>query len=265
MSGQRRVAYQRVAEDLMTRIAAGEFPAGSRLPTEPQLMAHYGVSSTTARSAVRMLSTLGMVETRHGSGTYVIERQTLRINATQTEDLDRRAGVTSQDSWSTDVLAAGRKPGQEFECKIVPAGVRHADLFEVQVDSPLVLRQCWRSVDGIAASVESGYYPQWLTVAVPELALPHDIVQGTTSFLAEQGYPMLWHQDHLSARPPTREEIDFFRPPVGMSVLVRLRISYDRRGGRVLRIMETAYRSDMHEVVYDVAGRGNTKRHQEDA
>lgn len=221
-------------------------------------MAHYGISSTTARSAVRYLGTLGITETRHGSGTYVVERKTLRINATQTEDLDRRAGVTSQDSWSTDVLAAGRVPSQDFECKIVPAGRQHGTLFGVEVDSPLVLRRCWRSVDGLPASIESGYYPHWLTTLLPALALPHDIVQGTTSYMADQGYPMLWHEDHLSARPPSREEIGFFHPPIGMSVLVRLRISYDKRGGRVLRIMETAYRSDLHEVVYDVAGRGNS-------
>lgn len=35
------------------------------------------------------------------------------------------------------------------------------------------------------------------------------------------------------------------------------RMAFDEHGGRVMRYMDTAYRSDMHEVVYDVAGRGN--------
>jgi GntR family transcriptional regulator len=226
-------------------------------------MKEYDVSSTTARSAVRLLGTLGLVETRHGAGTFVIERKTLRINATHTEDLDRREGVTSQDSWSTDVLDAGRTPSQRFEALIVPASREYAEIFGVDVDSSLVLRRCWRAVDDLPASIESGYYPEWLVNEIPALAKPHDIAQGTTSYLAEQGHPMLWHEDHISARPPHREEIDFFRPPIGMSVLVRLRISYNRRGGRVLRIMETAYRSDMHEIVYDVAGRGNAHQQRD--
>lgn len=257
MSGQRTAAYQRVAEDLIRRINAGEFGTDGRVPTEPQLMTQYEVSSTTARSAVAYLGRLGITETRHGSGTYVMHRQVLRINATQTEDLDRRAGVTSQDSWSTDVLASGRTPSQEFECLIVPASAQYAELFGVETDSSLVLRRCWRSVDGYAASIESGYYPPRVTEALPRLAMPHDIVQGTTSYMAENGFPMLWHQDVLSARPPRPEEINFFRPPVGMSVLVRLRISYSDRGRQVLRVMETAYRSDLYEVAYDVPGRGN--------
>ncbi|MBN1171800.1 MAG: GntR family transcriptional regulator [Micromonosporaceae bacterium] len=247
-----------MAEDLMQRISKGEFGVDGRIPTETQLIGQYKISATTARTAVAYLGRLGITETRHGSGTYVVHRRVLRINATQTEDLDHRDGVTSQDSWSTDVLAADRVPSQDFECLIVPASEQYARLFEVEVDSPLVLRRCWRSVDGCAASIESGYYPPLVTGALPRLALPHDIDQGTTSYMAENGYPMLWHQDLISARPPRPEEINFFRPPVSVSILVRLRISYADRGERVLRIMETAYRSDLHEIVYDVAGRGNS-------
>jgi GntR family transcriptional regulator len=256
-SGRHTAAYRRVTNDLLTRIEGGEFKPGSRLPTEAQLMETYGVSSTTVRAAVKALGTMGLVETRHGSGTYVIERRLLTIYATHTEDLDRRAGVTSQDSWSTDVMEAGRTPSQRFECLNVSASADVAKTLGVEPGSPLIMRRCWRSVDGKAASIESSLFPRWLVEQVPDLASPHDIAQGTTSYLAENGHPMQWHQDRLSARPPTAEEAQFFEAPPGVSALVRTRYSFDQRKGRVLRIMETVYRSDVHEVVYDVAGRGN--------
>lgn len=256
-SGRFVPKYQAVADDLLVRIREAEFRPGDRLPTEQQLMASYGVSITTARNAVAALAQLGMVETRQGTGTFVTRRTLLRINATHTEDLDRRRGITAQDSWSTDVLAAGRTPSQRFECLNVPATESIARLMGIEKDDPMVMRRCWRSVDGTPASVEAAVYPAWLVAEVPLLASPHDIAQGTTSYLADQGHPMLWHEDRVSARPPTREEASWFEAPGSVSVLVRFRISYDAPGGRVLRAMETGYRSDMHEVVYDVAGQGN--------
>lgn len=249
--------YQAVADDLLAKIRAGVYGPGDRIPTEQGLMATYKVSITTARNAVSALAKLGVVETRQGTGTFVVERTLLRINATHTEDLDRRKGITAQDSWSTDVLAAGRAPAQRFECLNVPAAKEIAALMDIAEGDPMVMRRCWRTVDGTPASVESALYPAWLVAEVPLLASPHDITQGTTSYLADQGHPMLWHEDRLSSRPPTREEASWFEAPASVSVLVRFRISFDVPGGRVMRAMETAYRSDMHEVVYDVAGRGN--------
>lgn len=256
---QRGAMYQRIADDLLSRIAAGEFPPGGRLPTEQQLMKHYEASSTTVRAAIRSLASAGVVETRHGTGTFVVDRQLLTINATHTEDLDRREGITAQDSWSTDVLGAGRQPHQRFECGVVPATGELAELLGVDVDEALTMRRCWRSIDGTPASVETSLFPRWLVEKLPRLGEPHDISQGTTSYVAEQGHPMTFHQDHLSARPFTREEALFFEAPPGVVGLIRARVSFDEPRGRVLRYTPTVYRSDLHEIVYDVAGRGNRR------
>jgi GntR family transcriptional regulator len=257
--GRRGAIYQRIADDLLQRISDGEFPPGSRLPTEQQLMDHYSASSTTVRQAVKALATAGVVETRHGAGSFVVERKLLSIYATHTEDLDRREGITAQDSWSTDVIDAGRQPHQRFECLNVPAGADVAKVLGVEPGDALVMRRCWRSVDSTPASIETGLFPRWLVEELPALASPHDIAQGTTSYVAEHGHPMTIHQDHLSARPFTREEANFFEAPPGVAGLIRTRLSFDEPGGRVLRYMETVYRSDMHEVVYDVPGRGNNR------
>lgn len=46
---------------------------GAPLPTEPQLMAALGASRNSVREAVRALQALGIVEIRHGRGTFVGE------------------------------------------------------------------------------------------------------------------------------------------------------------------------------------------------
>lgn len=62
------------AAQLENRIAAGEWPLGTRLPTEPELMTQLGVGRSTVREAVRTLARVGLVQVRQGDGTYVTAR-----------------------------------------------------------------------------------------------------------------------------------------------------------------------------------------------
>lgn len=59
----------RITDDLRMQIARGDLPHGSKLPTERVLAQRYGVSGATIREAIRGLT--GLVQTRHGSGSYV--------------------------------------------------------------------------------------------------------------------------------------------------------------------------------------------------
>jgi GntR family transcriptional repressor for pyruvate dehydrogenase complex len=68
-----RVADQILA-DLRRRILRGELADGSKLPAERDLAAAYGVSGATVREAIRVLSATGLVDVRHGSGSYVHAR-----------------------------------------------------------------------------------------------------------------------------------------------------------------------------------------------
>src|SRR5579859_6975796 len=66
--------YERVAEELAQRIAAGEYPVGRRLPSERDLAQAYTVSRPTIREAIIALELDGLVEVRLGSGVYVTAR-----------------------------------------------------------------------------------------------------------------------------------------------------------------------------------------------
>ncbi|RIV38841.1 FadR family transcriptional regulator [Micromonospora radicis] len=71
---------RRVRETIMQlrqRILAGEWPVGSRIPTEPQLVEALGVGRNTVREAVRALAHAGVLECRQGSGTYVVSTDEL--------------------------------------------------------------------------------------------------------------------------------------------------------------------------------------------
>src|SRR5687767_12967576 len=61
-----------VADRLRNEILAGRLAAGSRLPSERELSLALGVNRLTLRAALARLEAMGLVSTRHGSGTEVI-------------------------------------------------------------------------------------------------------------------------------------------------------------------------------------------------
>ena len=61
-----------VVEALSDRIRDGRLAPGTKLPTEAEVMAEFGVSRTVVREALSKLQAGGLVETRHGVGTFVV-------------------------------------------------------------------------------------------------------------------------------------------------------------------------------------------------
>jgi GntR family transcriptional regulator, transcriptional repressor for pyruvate dehydrogenase complex len=60
-----------VSDDLRREISEGRWPIGSRLPAETVLADSLGVSRSTLREAIRVLQSQGLLEARHGDGTFV--------------------------------------------------------------------------------------------------------------------------------------------------------------------------------------------------
>jgi DNA-binding FadR family transcriptional regulator len=58
-----------VSDRLRNEILAGRIAAGSRLPSERELSLALGVNRLTLRAALARLEAMGLVVTRHGSGT----------------------------------------------------------------------------------------------------------------------------------------------------------------------------------------------------
>ncbi|MCP1336296.1 GntR family transcriptional regulator [Futiania mangrovi] len=68
-------AYGRLAAEFWSKISSGEWPAGTRLPTVAQLSKLYGVAPVTVRGALHLLVAQGLVHSRQGRGTFVLDRQ----------------------------------------------------------------------------------------------------------------------------------------------------------------------------------------------
>ena len=92
----------RLGEDLRGRIRSGEFPAGSKLPTEAELVKDYGVSRSPVRQALKGLEAQGIVVTRHGRGSFVAA------------DRGIHAGIQQLRSISETIAEQGFQPGMRY-------------------------------------------------------------------------------------------------------------------------------------------------------
>lgn len=62
---------EEVYQQLLNMLASGEYPEGSKLPSEPQLSEALGVSRNTVRTAMSKLIALGIVDNQQGVGNCV--------------------------------------------------------------------------------------------------------------------------------------------------------------------------------------------------
>ena len=67
--------YRQLADILLTKIRSGEYPSGSKIPSENSLSASYGIGRPTARQATDLLVRKRILVRKRGSGTFVCKDQ----------------------------------------------------------------------------------------------------------------------------------------------------------------------------------------------
>jgi DNA-binding FadR family transcriptional regulator len=123
--GAAKPAFEPTLADQVTRLLAeqlrsGIYPVNSRLPTEKAIAEEFGVSRTVVREAISRLKSEGLVETRQGSGTAVLDAQSsaafrlARLDSNPAEGVSRiielRCGIEAQMA----ALAAQRRTAAEM-------------------------------------------------------------------------------------------------------------------------------------------------------
>lgn len=133
--GKRKVNLTaRVSEGLRNAIVSGAVAIGEKLPSEASLTTEYKVSRTVVREAIALLRADGMVESRQGSGLYVVSRGAIAVPVFPAVDQSRISSMIEflELRAAVEIEAAGlasqrRSPAQEeaiFEgCEAIEATI----------------------------------------------------------------------------------------------------------------------------------------------
>src|SRR6266508_298598 len=181
-----RPLFRQLADELRSEIRSGKRTGGSKLPTESEFQAAYGVSRTTVRSALRLLETEGLVVTRKGFGSYVRERPPIRRVASNRRHAAHRA--SGRPIFDTEVEAQDQRPSR----RILEVGRREAPpdvaaWLEIKVEESVVVRRRLQLVDDEPAVLSASYFPLWLAEG-SRLELPGALPEGPDTAIENLGH-----------------------------------------------------------------------------
>jgi DNA-binding FadR family transcriptional regulator len=83
--------HEQLVAHICREIVSGSQPAGSLIPSEPELVATYGVSKTVVRETVQALAALGLVRIQHGKRSVVLPEADWNILSPQLQEAYRAA------------------------------------------------------------------------------------------------------------------------------------------------------------------------------
>ena len=236
--------YQQVAAAIREAILSGEFEPGAPLPSEAQLIERYQVSRPTVRNAVAALRAEGLIEVRHGKGSFV------RSDGQPAVTIHRRVRHTRDGKFvmpSGSVWDEAAKP-TPFRSRTTKATGQLLALGEEEA-----LFAC----DRLLTDPASG------TRAMHRTLIPFEVAEGTTLAEAPDTHPTsayeiltqaghtLWWSETVRARMPFPDERAALQLPDATPILHLARVTHGT-DDRPLILEELRVGADRAEVAYRI-------------
>ncbi len=204
--------YQQVATELRAAIADGVYPPGTRLPSESQLAASYGVARGTVRQALATLGSDGLVSTRQGARRLVLDQQRLQ-------------GFNELRSFSEWAQALGETPGGRVVA-LVRRESTPVEAEQLGTDRVYHLTRV-RLLSGRPVMIERTAYPEHIGALVAGIDADHESI---TSRLQELGVVFANAAHTLSAVLASSEDARLLDIRPRAPLLRELRLSTDPDG-----------------------------------
>ncbi|WP_021598660.1 MULTISPECIES: GntR family transcriptional regulator [Actinomadura] len=208
---------------------------GDALPSERRLAEELGVSRPTLRQAIDGLVADGLLDRRHGSGTYVAEPR-IAVSLTMT-------------SFTEDMLRRGMKPGgRVLSFRTEPAGARIGRRLALSPAEEVFTIRRLRLADGATMAIETLYLPRAL---IPGLRR-HDL-EGRSFYELLRGHGVVIASGTETIEPTvtTAEEAAELDVPVHTPAFLFERVTRDE-GGRPLEYVRSVYRGDRYRLELDL-------------
>lgn len=221
--------YHQLKELLQERIELAEWPPGTRIPTEKQLAAAYGVSQITVRQALARLASEGLVQRFQGRGTFVAQPSVA-------QDVLRLAGFS--DSYA--------QAGATVETRLVEAGVVEATegvrrRLKLAAGESVVRIARLRLNQGVPVSLQTSYLPQDLGREL----LGRDLERESLFRLLTEVFGVVpaRAEEVISAVAVDDYESGILLVSPGAPALLLQRTTYDQRG-RPVEFVKSVLRGD---------------------
>ncbi|WP_281382815.1 GntR family transcriptional regulator [Actinomadura verrucosospora] len=224
---------QAVRRELLAML--DDLEPGDALPSERRLVEDLGVSRPTLRQAVDGLVAEGLLERRHGSGTYVAE--------------PRIAVPLTMTSFTEDMIRRGMKPGgRVLSFRTETAGARIGRRLALSPAEEVFTIRRLRLADGATMAIETLYLPRALMPG-----LRRDVLEGRSFYdlLRGAGIVIASGTETIEPTVVTAEEAAELDVPVHTPAFLFERVTRDE-DGRPLEYVRSLYRGDRYRLELDL-------------
>lgn len=205
--------HQQVEQLLREQISSGQWPAGSMIPSERELMRSLDVSRATVRQAIGSLITQGLLRRVHGRGTFVAQTR-----------LEQPIGTLY--SFADQIASLGRSLEDRIvQRRSIEAPADLAQALGIDSKESLIHIQRLRILEGTPFTLDNFYLPERLC---PDLL--HDPIDGSLYRILSERYdlPPLRASETLEVASADRALAFYLNVSVGTPLMFIERISYTR-------------------------------------
>ena len=221
--------YLQLASKLTLGIHGGWWRPNEALPAERVLSEVLQVSRFTTRRAIELLCERGILQRRHGSGTYV--------NANLARPLSRLT------SFSDEARQRGLEPGSRWLAREIGIALRdECRALGLRPNSPVSRLKRLRTADNVVVAIES------TTVPARFLPDPGAVGDSLYGYLAERQATPARAQQHIQAVNASAEHARLADVEPGAAMLYIRRIAYSD-SGTAIELTHSYYRSDRYDFV----------------
>lgn len=192
--------YEEIADIIRTRISDCTYPVDSKLPTQSDLAKEFGVSRMTVKKAIEMLTIEGLVISKQGNGTKV-------LNSSFWDKEDSKFRLNNYNGLSNDLKDDPRQlTSQIIEFMVEFPNAEMAERLQVEESTPVYKIIRLRLLDGEPYALEHTY-------------MACDLVPGLDdSILLASVYDYLWNTlelkfagsyRHITAEKPDHYDKDY--------------------------------------------------------
>lgn len=242
------VMWQDIADALREAITRGDYPAGTTIPKEIELMAAHSAGRETVRRAVIQLTAEGLVEPVRRRGTVVRARPARRPIT--------RSRLVYRDElgYYFDQAAQSWRPLQPPSVSRGPVPFDVAAQLGVAPGDEAVIRDriMGNPETGQPVQLATSYIPAALAAELPVLAARDTGQGGIYDRMEEAGLgPIRW-TEAITTRPPSPAEAAKLALAPGVSLLRIVRLA-SSPAGRPLEVNDTRMSGDEFEITYPLS------------
>lgn len=240
--------WQEIATALREAIARGDYPPGTTIPKETELMAAHGAGRETVRRAVIQLTAEGLVEPVRRRGTVV------RIRPARTPVTRSRLVYRDEIGYYFDQAAQGWRALQPPAVTRGPVPFDIAAQLGVAPGDEAVIRDriMGDPATGHAAQLATSYIPASLASELPVLAARDTGPGGIYDRMEEAGLGPIEWTEAITTRPPSPAEVTRLGLAPGAALLRIVRLA-SSPAGRPLEVNDTRMSGDEFEIRYPLS------------